>query len=70
MRELRERTDGIRTKAAIRQEALRLFLRNGLRETTLDDIAQAAAVSLAYLLFRRSVFDRGRQRVSTLGPFT
>jgi len=50
MRELRERTDGIRTKAAIRQEALRLFLRNGFQETTLDDIAQVAAVSPGDLL--------------------
>ena len=31
MRALRERTDGIQTKGAIRQEALRLFLRNGGR---------------------------------------
>ncbi len=50
MRELRERTDGIQTKAAIRQEALRLFLRNGFQETTLEEIAQAAAVSPGDLL--------------------
>ncbi|HEY3194261.1 MAG TPA: alpha/beta fold hydrolase [Candidatus Dormibacteraeota bacterium] len=50
MRDLLERTDGIQTKAAIRQEALRLFLRNGFQETTLEEIAQAAAVSPGDLL--------------------
>jgi pimeloyl-ACP methyl ester carboxylesterase len=42
--------DGIQTKGAIRQEALRLFLRNGFQETTLAAIAQAAAVSPGDLL--------------------
>jgi pimeloyl-ACP methyl ester carboxylesterase/AcrR family transcriptional regulator len=50
MRELRERTDGVQTKDAIRRLALKLFLRNGYHETTLEEIAHAADISPGDLL--------------------
>ena len=50
MHKLRERTDDIQTRAAIRREALKLFMQNGFQTTTLDEIALAATVSPSTLL--------------------
>lgn len=45
MDELRERTDDVNVKVGIRREALQLFSQNGFQATTLEEIAQAVALS-------------------------